>query len=139
MAEKIFQIEIATPENYRVYESVVSCSAPGVLGRFQILFNHAPFVSQMDIGELKVDTSTEILHFATSGGFIRVLDNKVLFLLDSCESVDEIDIHRAEEAKERAKSRLEERKEEIDHLRAKLALSRALNRLKISERFSQRA
>ena len=139
MAEKIFQIEIATPEKFRKYENAVTCSAPGVLGRFQILFDHAPFVSQMEIGELRVDTSTEILHFATSGGFIQVLDNKVLFLLDSCESSDEIDVQRAKEAKERAKSRLEQRKEEIDHFRAKLAFSRALNRLKISEKFSQRA
>lgn len=136
MAEKIFQIEIATPEKYEKYENAVSCSAPGVLGRFQILLNHAPFVSQLDIGELRVDTTAEDLHFATGGGFIRVLDNKVLLLLDSCESADEIDVKRAEEAKGRAKSRLEGRKEDVDLLRAKLAFSRALNRLKISEKFS---
>jgi F-type H+-transporting ATPase subunit epsilon len=139
MAEKIFQIEIATPQKYEKYENAVSCSAPGVLGHFQILVNHAPFVSQMDVGEMRVDTTDEILHFATSGGFIQVLDNNVLFLLDSCESSKEIDVQRAESAKERAKTRLEAKEADIDLLRAKLAFSRALNRLRISGKFSQRA
>lgn len=139
MAEKIFQIEIATPQKYRKYENATSCSAPGVLGHFQILVNHAPFVSQMDVGEMKVDTTDEILHFATSGGFIQVLDNNILFLLDSCESSEEIDIQRAELAKERAKARLEAKEADINLTRAKLALSRALNRLRIAAKFSQRA
>jgi F-type H+-transporting ATPase subunit epsilon len=139
MAEKIFQIEIATPQKYRKYENAISCSAPGVLGHFQILVNHAPFVSEMDVGEMKVDTTDEILHFATSGGFIQVLDNNILFLLDSCESSEEIDVQRAELAKERAKARLEAKEADINLTRAKLALSRALNRLRIAAKFSQRA
>lgn len=139
MAEKIFQIEIATPQKYKKYENAVSCSAPGVLGHFQILVNHAPFVSQMDVGEMRVDTTGEILHLATSGGFMQVLDNNVLFLLDSCESSEEIDIQRAESAKERAKTRLEARKADTDLIRAKLALSRALNRLRTAEEFSHKA
>ncbi len=136
MAEKIFQIEIATPQKYQNYDSALSCSAPGAMGRFQILFDHAPLVSQLDIGELRIDTPGEILHFATSGGFVQVLQNKVLFLLDSCESAEEIDVQRAENAKERAKKRLEEKEEDIDIPRAKFALSRALNRLQIAQKFS---
>lgn len=136
MAEKIFEIEIATPQKYLNYDNGLSCSAPGSLGRFQILFDHAPFVSKLDIGELRIDTPGEMLHFATSGGFIQVMQNKVLFLLDSCESSVEIDVQRAEDAKERAKKRLEKRGEDIDIPRAKFALSRALNRLQIAEKFS---
>lgn len=136
MAEKIFQIEIATPQKYHNYDSALSCSAPGALGRFQILYDHAPFVSQLDIGELRIDTLGEIIHFATSGGFIQVMQNKVLFLLDSCESSEEIDTQRAEDAKERAKRRLEKRGDDIDIPRAKFALSRALNRLQIAGKFS---
>ena len=93
----------------------------------------------MDVGEMKVDTTDEILYFATSGGFIQVLDNNILFLLDSCESSEEIDIQRAELAKERAKARLEAKEADINLTRAKLALSRALNRLRIAAKFSQRA
>lgn len=139
MAEKIFQIEIATPQKYRKYENAINCSAPGVLGYFQILVSHAPFVSQMDVGEMKVDTTDEILHFATSGGFVQVLENNILFLLDSCESSEEIDVERAELAKERAESRLEAKEADINLTRAKLALSRSLNRLRIAAKFSQRA
>jgi F-type H+-transporting ATPase subunit epsilon len=136
MAEKFFQIEIATPQMHQSFEKAVSCSAPGALGRFQILVDHAPFVSQLNVGELRIDMPGEDLQFATSGGYIQVLQNKVLLLLDSCEAADQIDIQRAESAAERAKARLKDKGTDIDVERAKSALSRALNRLHIAGRFS---
>lgn len=136
MDAKNFQIEIATPQDHRNFEGVLSCSAPGVQGRFQILFNHAPFISLLDVGELRIDTPEEIRHFAISGGFIQVLDNKVLFLLDSIEAVKEIDTRRADAALERAKSRIDSKEQDIDIPRAKLAYARALNRLDMAKKFS---
>lgn len=136
MAEKFFHIEIATPQMYQSYEKASSCSAPGALGRFQILVDHAPFVSQLNVGELDIHASGEELRFATSGGYIQVLENKVLILLDSCEAADQIDVLRAESAAERAKARLKEKGKDIDVERAKSALSRALNRLNLAGRFS---
>lgn len=139
MADKFFKIEIATPQKFRQYEEAVSCSAPGVLGSFQILYDHAPFAAQLEIGDLKIETSEGTLHFAAGGGFIQVLKNKVLFLLDSCEAPEEIDVQRAKDALERAKRRLEKKDPDVDSLRAELALNRALNRLHLAEKISQRA
>ncbi|MFQ5585009.1 MAG: hypothetical protein ACE5GL_11285, partial [Calditrichia bacterium] len=51
MPEKQLRIEIATPQSYRSFNEATSCSAPGVMGRFQILTRHAPFVSQLTIGD----------------------------------------------------------------------------------------
>lgn len=136
MDAKNFQIEIATPQDHRNFDQVSSCSAPGVQGRFQILFNHAPFISLLDVGELRIDTPEEVRHFAISGGFIQVLNNKILFLLDSIESVEEIDIQRAEAALGRAENRIDSREQDIDIPRAKLAYARALNRLNIAKKFS---
>jgi len=136
MDAKNFQIEIATPQDHRNFDQVSSCSAPGIQGRFQILLNHAPFISLLDVGELRIDMSEEMRHFAISGGFIQVLNNKVLFLLDSIESVEEIDIQRAEAALERAKNRIDRKEQDIDIPRAKLAYARALNRLDMAKKFS---
>jgi F-type H+-transporting ATPase subunit epsilon len=136
MIEKFFQIEIATPQVYQSYEEVLSCSAPGALGRFQILVDHAPLVSQLGVGEVRIDRTGENLRFATGGGYIQVLGNKVLLLLDSCEAANQIDVPRAESAAGRARARLKEKGKDIDVERAKSALSRALNRLHIAGRFS---
>ena len=135
MDAKYFQIEIATPQDHRNFDRASSCSAPGVQGRFQILFNHAPFISLLDVGELRIDSPEEVKCFAIGGGFIQVLNNKVLFLLDAIESVEEIDIERAESALERAKKRIHSKEEDIDIPRAKLAYARALNRLNITRKF----
>lgn len=136
MADKFFHVEITTPRMHQSYDKAISCSAPGALGRFQILVDHAPFVSQLNVGELRIDVPGEDLRFATSGGYIQVLENKVLLLLDSCEATDEIDVQRAESAAERARARLKEKGTDIDVERARSALSRALNRLHLAGRFS---
>lgn len=135
MDAKHFQIEIATPQDHQNFEQVSSCSAPGVQGRFQILFNHATFISLLDIGELTIDMLEQKRHYAISGGFIQVLNNKVLFLLDSIESVEEINMQRAEAALERAEKRIHSKEEDIDIPRAKLAYARALNRLNVVRKF----
>lgn len=139
MADKFIKIEIATPQKFRQYEEAVSCTAPGVMGSFQVLYDHAPLVAQLEIGELKIETPEGTLHFAAGGGVIQVLKNKVLLLLDSCEAPEEIDVQRAKDALERAKRRLQEKDQNLDFRRAEFALTRALNRLHVAERISQRA
>ena len=69
--------------------------------------------------------------YATSGGFVEVNNNNVVLLAETAERSDQIDVQRAEKAKERATQRLQE-KERVDEERARVALARALNRLKIA-------
>ncbi|MFA6979745.1 MAG: F0F1 ATP synthase subunit epsilon [Ignavibacteriaceae bacterium] len=129
---KVFALEIVTPSKLAFNAEVVSITVPGTLGEFQVLYNHAPIVSNLEIGKIKIQTQNgETLHYAVSGGVIEVLKNKVVVLAQSLERSDEIDSDRARQAVERAKQRLEQ-KNQIDVARAEAALTRGINRLKIS-------
>ena len=128
----LLTVSITTPQKKRVFEGVTSCTAPGTRGSFQILVNHAPLLSQLEIGEIKLESEKGLERFSTSGGFLEVLKNNVSLLLESCEKAEEIDVERAKSALERARKRLHEKKAELDSSRAEAALLRALNRIRIA-------
>jgi len=133
MAEKVFNLDIVTPTKTVFSGEVQSFSAPGEAGGFQILFNHAPFLSSITVGQVKViDPAGAESRYAISGGFVEVNNNKVILLAETAERSDEIDVQRAEQAKDRAARRLQE-EERVDEERARVALARAINRLKIAE------
>ena len=129
-------LEIITPSKIGFKGNVTSVTVPGTKGNFQVLINHAPIISSLEIGEIKiVEQDNKTVHFATSGGTIEVSNNNIIILAESFEKADEIDTKRAEEAKKRAKERLGRKTEaEIDDYRAELALKRSINRLKISNK-----
>jgi len=137
MAEKLFQLEIVTPKKTVFKDQVQSFSAPGVVGGFQVLQSHAALLSTIKIGEVKVlDTGGKEWKYATSGGFVEVRDNKVILLAETAERTDEIDVKRADASRERAEKRISEKKIETSAERAKVALHRALNRLKVARKAS---
>lgn len=133
MAEKSFTLEIVTPRKMVFKGEVSSFSAPGVMGGFQVLYNHAALLSNLQIGEVKyVDSNGREVRFATSGGFVEVKENHVVLLAETAERADEIDTERAKAAEQRARKRLAERSKDIDSDRAQAALARALNRLRVA-------
>lgn len=135
MADKNFQLDIVTPAKTVYSGEVQSFTAPGVMGNFQVLFNHAPLLSSIGIGEIKVvESNGTSLHFATSGGFVEVKSNKVILLAESAERSDEINVERAEKAKTRAAERINKKDRETDDARARVALSRSINRMKIASK-----
>lgn len=125
-------VEIITPSKSAYKGQVMSITVPGTMGNFQVLFNHAPILSSLEIGKIQIEDATgQHIEFATSGGTVEVRNNKVLILADSVESAEEIDLARAKRSAERAKERLATRgKGDVDIARAELALQRALNRMK---------
>ncbi|GJQ32935.1 MAG: ATP synthase epsilon chain [Ignavibacteriaceae bacterium] len=130
---KEFYLEILTPSK-KVYEgNVVSVSLPGTVGEFQILHDHAPIISTLDVGKMKIRTTADGESvFAISNGVAEVLKNKVLILVRSIENIKDIDLQRAEKAAERARKRISDRSNpEVDVARAEAALQRALNRMKL--------
>lgn len=134
MAEKSFHLEIVTPKKVILSTVVSSFTAPGVMGGFQVLKSHAPLLSSVSIGEVKVvDESGAETRYATSGGFVEVRENKVVMLAETAERSDEIDVKRAEAARDRARKRLEDKRIEIDLERVKISLHRATNRLKVAQ------
>jgi F-type H+-transporting ATPase subunit epsilon len=131
----LFELEIVTPQKKEFSGKVESVSCPGQQGRFQVLFNHAPFLSTLSVGEVKViDEQGAELLYAIGGGVSQVFHNKMQVLADSAERSDLIDVSRAQRAQERAEERLHQHNESIDEDRARAALMRAVNRLKVSRK-----
>lgn len=135
---KELYVEVITPAKQVYSGSALSVTVPGTLGGFQVLYNHAPILSSFEIGSIKiVEPDNKATLYATGGGTIEVLNNKVLILAESFEAPDDIDVDRAKKALERAKERLANKKQaEIDVVRAEAALKRAVNRLKLTGNLS---
>ncbi len=128
-------LEIITPARSFFKGVVKSVTVPGSAGSFQVLVNHAPIISTLDIGEIKIEfPDGSKKYYATGGGTIEVANNYVLVLVDSMEQAENIDPDRARKAAERAKERLSKREKETDLSRAENALKRANNRLRMVER-----
>jgi F-type H+-transporting ATPase subunit epsilon len=135
MYEKSFKLQIITPEKVVFQDEATSLSAPGTQGGFQILHSHAPFVSTIEIGEIKVkDNSGKDIVYATSGGFVEVKDNTVVVLAETAELASEIDIQRAKAANDRAAKRLRSKDPGIDIERSRLSMMRSLNRQRVASR-----
>lgn len=130
-------LDIVTPSKIIFSGEITSITVPGTNGSFQVLKNHAPIISTFEIGVLKIETGSGKKYYATGGGTIEVLNNRIQVLADSLESIEQIDITRAESALKRAKERLNNiSQEKIDVARAEAAMARALNRIKLVSRNS---
>lgn len=133
MPEKVFSVEIVTPERQVLKEQAVSLIVPGVEGSLGVLANHAPMLVELTIGEVILrHADGTVTRLATSGGFLEVRDNVARMLADTAERAEEIDVARAEAARQRAESLLREKAASLDRARAEAALRRALVRLKVA-------
>ncbi len=136
MSDRAFRLQVITPDRV-VYSNdhVVSVIAPGVEGYLGALANRAPLMTELDVGEIdfrKADGDWD--YIALSGGFMEVFENKVTVLAESAELLEEIDVERARQARDRAQERLTSRAPELDIDRAQVALKRALTRLRVAQR-----
>lgn len=128
-----FEAQILTPEGSLFDGEVKGVKVPGTLGSFEMKTLHADIISTLEIGEILVRKSDgEELHFAVSGGFVEMHDDKLTLLAEAAEPVEGIDVERAREARERARKRLDADDKSIDKERARKALERAENRIKLS-------
>jgi F-type H+-transporting ATPase subunit epsilon len=111
-----------------------------VEGELGILPNHAPLLTNLDIGILRVRYQGEEQIFTIAGGILEVRPDLVTVLADVGESIDEIDLARAEEAKERAERYLEEGPppDTDEYLRIQAALSRSKLRIEAASRYRRR-
>jgi len=133
------KVDIVTAERL-VYseEGVERLIVPGVEGELGVLTLHAPLLTMIQPGVLRIVKGTDEVEMAITGGFIEVRENRVTILADAAERAEEIDTVRAEEARRLAKRRLEERASEEDLARAEASLARALARIKVAERRRRR-
>jgi len=104
----MLDLEIITPEKLLVHEEVDLVEATGVMGEFGILPGHVKLLASVDIGEIRYLKDGRMRCIATSGGFSEVVDDKVVFLVETAEFAEEIDLDRATKAKEREESLLKD-------------------------------
>lgn len=130
MSEKTQRLEIVTPQKKVFSEDVKFLVAPGTDGELGILPEHTPLITSLNIGVLRIQQEGKNIKVVVSGGFMEVRNSKVTVLATSAERAENIDVARAEAAKQRAEARLAAKGTDLDVLRAELALKRALVRLK---------
>ncbi len=133
------RVEIVTAERLVYAEDGVDrIIVPGVEGELGVLPLHTPLLTMMQPGLMRIIKGNEEIEMAITGGFIEVRENRVTVLADTAERAEEIDEARAQEARQRAQRRLEERTTEIDLSQAQAALARSLARLRAAERRRRR-
>ena len=133
------KVEIVTAEEL-VYseEDVDQLVVPGVEGELGVLTLHAPLLTMIQPGVLRIVKGDDEVEIAITGGFIEVRDNRITILADAAERAEEIDVERAEEARRQAQRRLEEREAEVDLAQVQAELAQALARIKAVTRRRRR-
>jgi F-type H+-transporting ATPase subunit epsilon len=127
-------LEIVTPDRALVREDVDEVQLPGQEGYFGVLPGHTPLLAMLTVGELWYRIGQEKHYLAIAGGFVEVLPDRVTVLAQIAERAHEIDVARAEAARQRAQERLAPPARDIDLDRARIALSKSLIRLQVATR-----
>lgn len=126
-----FTLEIVTPSLVLLKQQVRAVRVPGIDGSFGVLAGHAPLMTAMAVGPIKIEHENgDVELLATSGGFVDVQRDGVVILADAAERATDIDTKRAEEAVRRARAALSEAGS-TDYDEARNALARATNRLAV--------
>jgi len=128
-------VEVVTGERVVLSETDVDMViAPGGDGTLGILPSHAPLISTLAAGEMRIKKGNREQSIVVFGGFIEVTPDKVIVLADSAERSEEIDVERAEQARKRAEDAIQTRGETIELEQALSALRRANLRLNVGRR-----
>ena len=129
------QLEIVTPERQAYSDVVDAVYCPGTEGEFGVLPHHAPLLSMLGVGELRIQKGGEVEYFAIAGGFVQVRPDKVVVMAELADLSSEIDLQAAEEARNEAERAIQQGFEEpADLARARAAMERALLRIRVAER-----
>jgi len=128
-------LEIVTPEKLAYSDEVDSVQLPGSEGELGVLPHHAPLISNLGAGELRLRKGGQEESFAIVGGFLQVLPDKVVVMAETADMASEIDLEKAQEARRNAEQVLESGYVEgADLAAARAALQASLIRIRVAER-----
>ena len=134
MADEL-KLEIVTPEQMTFRGVVEEVTIPGTEGQFGVLKGHAALLSSVDIGELSFTRDHKKTYYAVNTGYAEVSASKVTVLVETAERFDLIDRERAKRAREQAEEKLAKlSREDVEFVKARLALLRAITRLNVAGR-----
>ena len=127
-------LNIVTP-NGSVYdrEDVTLAVLQTTAGEIGVMYGHIPTVAALEIGYAKINFDGGSEYIAVSEGFVEVRQHKLSVIVQTAERANEIDVARAQLAKSKAESHLANEDDNSDIYRAKRALERANNRLRVAE------
>ena len=129
------QLEIVTPERLAYSDSVDAVVLPGIEGELGVLPHHAPLVTMLGVGELRVRKGGVEESFAIVGGFLQVRPDKVVVMAETADLASEIDLETAQEARREAEKVLEGASNDAADLAAARAqLQHSLLRIRVAER-----
>ncbi len=131
-----FKLQILTPDGVFFDGETDNVIVRTTVGDKGILARHEPYVAALPIGKIKVRIDGKFRFGAISSGVIKVGKDKTVILAQSCEWADEINVDRAEKARETAEQRIEDAKRKASEQELAVAeykLKRALNRLETSK------
>ena len=132
------QLDIVTAERLMYSEEVQSVVAPGTAGELGILPSHAPLLTSLAPGELRVTRDGDQTAIVVSGGFLEVIGGHVTVLADTAEQADDIDVERAEAALKRAEEGVASADTQMDLARAVAAMHRSRARRAVAGRRRRR-
>jgi len=135
MDDKTFLLEIVTPER-KIYSDKVDFAVfPGSEGELGILFDHAPLLSRLSPGEIRITKNKIVQSLAISGGFLEVRKNEVSVISETAETADQIDRPRALAEKESAEAQIKKSEAFSPEFKAAdLRLKKAEARLKVVDK-----
>ena len=134
MADKTFNLQIISPTRIFFDGDVDMVEMKTTEGEIGVLAGHIPLTAILEPGVLKIKQEDGTKGAALHDGFVEIQKDKVTVLAESCEWPDEINVERANEAKERAENRIKSGRKDVDMLRAELALKKALTRIDLAGR-----
>jgi F-type H+-transporting ATPase subunit epsilon len=127
-------LEIVTPDRAVVTGEVDEVQLPGAEGYFGVLPGHTPLLASLQVGELWYRVGADVHYVAIAFGFVEVLPERVTVLAQIAERAQDIDLARAQAARERAEARLAAAGQDVDPERARLAFLKSLVRIQVAAR-----
>jgi F-type H+-transporting ATPase subunit epsilon len=127
-------LEIVTPERPLIREQVDEVIVPAAQGYLGVLPGHTPLLVRLDIGQLSYRKGHETFYLLVAFGFAEILADRVTILAQTAEKAEDIDLKRAETARDRAQERLARPTMEMDFERARIAMMKALVRLQVASK-----
>lgn len=140
MSEQKIKFKIVTPERTLFESEVDQATLPVTDGQVTIMPGHRSYIASLKAGEVMLKTDGKETLMVVSSGFIEFNDNKLVVLADTAEAASEIDLKRAEEARQRAEQLKKEKvsMNEMEYARVAAAIEKEMARIRVAKKHHSR-
>jgi len=129
------KLRIITPEKLVFEDDIDQVTLPTKEGEITVLPHHIPLVSIIQPGEILIKKKNQDISLAVSGGMLQVRPDEIILLADSAERVEEISEERAEQARQRAVTLLEEKRHDVtEYAQLAAKIEKETARIKIARK-----